>query len=159
MSTKKKGAKDNTICRNRRATYDYEIKETFEAGMILLGSEVKSLRQGKASINEAYAGEKNGKIALFNANISVYESANRFNHEPKRIRELLLHKKEQNRLLGAIARKGYTLVPMAMYFNDRGIAKIKLGLGVGKKNVDKRQSEKDKDWKRQKEQLSKESAH
>lgn len=154
--SKKKGDHDNTICRNRRATFDYEIEETLEAGLILMGSEVKSLRAGKASINEAYAGEKDGEIYLFNANITEYGPATRFNHEPKRPRKLLLHKREQQKLLGVLARKGYTLVPMAMYFNHRGIVKLKIGVGVGKKNVDKRETIKERDWQRQKERVMKE---
>lgn len=154
--SKKKGGHDNTICRNRRATFDYQIEETLEAGIILFGTEVKSLRTGKASITEAYAGEKDGEIYLFNANIAEYGPATRFNHEPKRPRKLLFHKKEQNKLLGVVARKGYTLVPMELYFNQRGIVKLKLGVGVGKKKADKRESIKERDWQRQKERVMKE---
>jgi SsrA-binding protein len=156
MCAKKKGSEDNTIARNRRATYDYEIEETVEAGLILFGTEVKSCREGKVSINEAYAGEKDGKLFLINANISEYGSGNRFNHEPKRYRELLLHKKELNKLLGVVARKGYTLVPMALYFNNRGLVKLKIGVGKCKKSEDKRETEKQRDWQRQKERIMKE---
>ncbi|MBP6986569.1 MAG: SsrA-binding protein SmpB [Alphaproteobacteria bacterium] len=155
MSVKKKGDEDNTIARNRRATFDYLIESTVEAGLILTGTEVKSCREGKVSINEAYAGEKNGVLYLLNANISEYGNANFMNHEPKRPRQLLLHKKEMNKLLGVIARKGYTLVPMALYFNARGIVKVKIGVGKGKKHEDKREAEKQRDWSRQKERILK----
>lgn len=155
MCAKKKGGEDNTIARNRRATYDYLIESTVEAGLILTGTEVKSCREGKVSINEAYAGEKNGTLYLLNANISEYDKAGRMNHDPKRPRQLLLHKKEINKLLGVIARKGYTLVPMAMYFNEKGIVKVKIGIGKGKKHEDKREAEKQKDWSRQKERILK----
>lgn len=156
MSGKNKGSTDTTICRNRRATYDYEIEDKIEAGIMLVGTEVKSLRAGKASINEAYAGEKGGELYLINANISIYDPAGRFNHDPKRARKLLVHKKELNKLLGASAKEGYTLVPMSLYFNARGIVKLQLGLGKGKKKADKRESEKERDWKRQKERLMRE---
>lgn len=156
MGAKKKGEEDRTIARNRRATFDYEIEDTVEAGLILMGSEVKSCRKGTVSIAEAYVGEKNGKLVLINANISEYIQAGRFNHEPKRMRELLVHKKEMSKLLGAVARKGYTLVPMAMYFNQRGLVKLKVGIGRGKKHEDKRETEKQRDWQRQKERLTRE---
>ena len=111
------------IAENRKARHDYLIEETLEAGIILQGSEVKSLRLGRASIAESYAGENNGKLALFNANIQVYPAA-RDNHDPKRLRELLVSRKERNKLLGMIRREGITLVPLALYFNDRGLVKI-----------------------------------
>jgi len=155
MSAKKKGDEDRTIARNRRATFDYEIEDTVEAGLILVGTEVKSCREGKVSINEAYVGEKNGKLVLINANISEYGQV-RYSHEPKRFRELLLHKKELNKLLGVVARKGYTLIPMALYFNQRGLVKMKVGVGKGKKAEDKRETEKQRDWQRQKERIMKE---
>lgn len=155
MCAKKKGEEDRTIARNRRATFDYEIEDIIEAGLILMSTEVKSCREGKVSINEAYVGEKNGKLVLINSNISEYSHGTRFNHEPKRFRELLVHKKELNKMLGAIVRKGYTLVPMAMYFNQRGLVKLKVGIGRGKKNEDKRETEKQRDWQRQKERLLK----
>jgi SsrA-binding protein len=155
MCAKKKGDEDSTIARNRRATFDYQIETIVEAGLILTGTEVKSCREGKVSINEAYAGEKHGKLFLINANISEYGNANRANHEPKRMRELLLHKKELNKMLGAIAIKGFTLVPMVMYFNNRGLVKIKIGIGKGKKSEDKRETEKQRDWARQKERIMK----
>ena len=140
------------IAENRRARHDYQIEETLEAGIILYGSEVKSLRNGRASITESYAGEHSGRLALFNANISVYP-ASRDNHQPKRVRELLVSKKQRNRLLGLIRREGVTLVPLSLYFSERGLAKLQIGLAKGRKKVDKRQAERDRDWSRQKERL------
>ncbi|MDP1723244.1 MAG: SsrA-binding protein SmpB [Alphaproteobacteria bacterium] len=134
------------IAQNRRARFDYIIKETFEAGLILKGSEVKSLREGHVSIQEAYATEINGAFYLVNATINIYKPANRFNHEPNAPRKLLLHKKQCSRLFGLIKREGITLVPMALYFNTRGLAKLELGIGKGKTKGDKRASEKEKDW-------------
>ena len=142
------------IAENRKARHDYLIEETLEAGIILQGSEVKSLRLGRASIAESYAGENNGKLALFNANIRVYPAA-RDNHDPKRVRELLVSRKERNKLLGMIRREGITLVPLALYFNDRGLVKIQIGIAKGKKKADKRQAERDRDWSRQKNRLLK----
>ena len=140
------------IAENRRARHDYQIEETLEAGIILHGSEVKSLRTGRASIAESYAGDNNGRLALFNANIPVY-SASRDNHQPKRVRELLVSRKQRNRLLGLIRREGVTLVPLSLYFNDRGLAKLQIGLAKGRKKEDKRQAERDRDWSRQKQRL------
>ena len=140
------------IAENRRARHDYQIEETFEAGIILHGSEVKSLRTGRASIAESYAGDNNGRLALFNANIPVYPSS-RDNHQPKRVRELLVSRKQRNRLLGLIRREGVTLVPLSLYFNDRGLAKLQVGLAKGRKKEDKRQAERDRDWSRQKQRL------
>ena len=140
------------IAENRRARHDYQIEETLEAGIILHGSEVKSLRTGRASIAESYAGDNNGRLALFNANIPVY-SASRDNHQPKRVRELLVSRKQRNRLLGLIRREGVTLVPLCLYFNDRGLVKLQIGLAKGRKKEDKRQAEKDRDWSRQKQRL------
>ena len=140
------------VAENRRARHDYQIEETLETGIILKGSEVKSLRTGRASIAESYAGEDQGRLALFNANIPVYP-ASRDNHAPKRVRELLVSKKERNRLLGLIRREGVTLVPLSLYFNDRGLAKLQIGLAKGKKKADKRQAERDRDWSRQKQRL------
>lgn len=138
------------IAQNRKARFEYEILETVEAGIVLVGSEVKSLRLGKTNITEAFADERNGEIYLINLNIEEYKGANRFNHEPKRPRKLLLHKREQDKLLGAIQRKGVTLIPLIMYFNHKGIAKISLGIGKGKKLYDKRATEKERDWQRDK---------
>ena len=140
------------VAENRRARHDYQIEETFEAGIILYGSEVKSLRVGRASISESYAGENNGRLALFNANIPVYP-ASRDNHQPKRVRELLVSRKQRERLLGLVRREGVTLVPLSLYFNDRGLAKIQIGLAKGRKKADKRQAERDRDWSRQKQRL------
>ena len=140
------------IAENRKARHEYQIEEKIEAGLILQGSEVKSLRSGRASIAESYAGEDNGHLVLFNANIPIYEPA-RVNHEPKRPRELLVKVRERNRMLGLIRREGMTLVPLAMYFNDRGVAKIQIGLAKGRKKQDKRQADKDRTWSRDKARL------
>jgi len=141
------------IAENRRARFDYEIVETFEAGIVLFGSEVKSLRTGRGtSIVESYAGEEKGELALINANIPVYTQA-RDNHEPKRIRRLLVSKKEKNKLLGQMRRDGMTLVPLSLYFNDRGLAKLSLGIAKGRKKHDKREVVKQRDWNRQKQRL------
>ena len=138
------------VAENRRARHEYEIEDTLEAGLILRGSEVKSLRTGRASIAESYAGEDNGRLVLFNANIPIYEPA-RDNHEPKRPRELLVKTPERNKLLGLVRREGMTLVPLALYFNDRGVAAV--GLAKGRKKQDKRQAAKDRDWGREKARL------
>ena len=143
------------VAENRRARHDYQIEETLEAGIILHGSEVKSLRTGRASIAESYAGEDNGRLALFNANIPVYP-ASRDNHQPKRMRQLLVSRKLRDRLLGLIRREGLTLVPLALYFNDRGLAKLQIGLAKGRKKADKRQAQRERDWSRQKQRLLRE---
>ncbi|MBT6095841.1 MAG: SsrA-binding protein SmpB [Rhodospirillaceae bacterium] len=143
----------NVAAQNRRARHDYLIQETIEAGIMLLGSEVKSLRDGKASIGEAYATEEHGELWLINAYIPEYSGASAFGHEPRGKRKLLVHRREMGKLLAAQQRKGMTLVPMKIYFNDRGIAKVLLGLGEGKKHHDKRQSTKERDWDRQKSRL------
>ena len=140
---------ERVVAQNRKARFNYIIEEEVEAGIILLGSEVKSIRAGKININESYADEKNGSIYLFNSNISTYEGANQFNHSPTRPRELLLHKKQINKLLGKIQIKGVTLVPLCLYFNRRGIIKVKIGIAKGKKLYDKRASIKERDEKRQ----------
>lgn len=121
-----------------------------EAGIVLLGSEVKSLRKGNANIQDSYATQKDEEIWLINAYIGEYEGSNRFNHEPRRPRKLLLHKKEVRKLIGKLKNKGYTLVPVSLYFNGKGIAKIKIGLGRGKKEFDKREDKKKRDWEREK---------
>jgi SsrA-binding protein len=138
------------VAQNRRARFDYEIVETLEVGIILTGSEVKSLRLGTSSINESFAGEMEGEIFLFNANIPEYLQANRFNHEPKRPRKLLMKKRQLTKFLGAIRRKGMTLIPLKLYFNAKGRAKLELGLGRGKRTVDKRHAIKERDWQRDK---------
>ena len=143
------------IAENRRARFDYDIIETIEAGIVLTGSEVKSLRTGRGtSIVESYAGEEGGQLALINANIPEYLQP-RDNHAPKRIRRLLVSAKEKNRLLGLVRRDGMTLVPMALYFNDRGKAKIQIGVAKGRKKQDKREVVKQRDWNRQKQRLLK----
>ena len=146
-----------TIAENRRARYDYAVEETFEAGIVLTGTELKSLRLGQCSLNEAHAGLKFGELYLMNAHIPEYQQAGKhMQHVPKADRKLLLHKKEINRLLGATAREGYTVIPLKMYFNERGRAKVLLGLAKGKKTVDKRESIKARDWARQKQRVMKE---
>ena len=140
------------IAENRKARHEYEVEEKIEAGIILLGSEVKSLRNGRVSIAESYAGETNGRLMLFNANIPIYEPA-RVNHEPKRPRELLVKTRERNRMLGLIRREGITLIPLVMYFNHRGVAKLLIGLAKGRRKQDKRQAEKDRSWQRDKARL------
>jgi SsrA-binding protein len=151
--TKKKDPSRRQIAANRKARFHYEIGESFEAGIALTGTEVKSLRVGKATIAESYADPRQNEIWLINANIPEYLQANRFNHEPKRPRKLLLHRKQINKLIGAVERDGMTIVPLLLYFNPRGRAKIELALARGKKLHDKRQSEKKRDWNRQKARL------
>ncbi|MDX2264145.1 MAG: SsrA-binding protein SmpB [Hyphomicrobiales bacterium] len=133
---------------NRRARFDYEVVETFEAGLMLDGSEVKALRMGRANIGESYAGEKGGEIFLINAYIPEYTQANRLNHETRRPRKLLLHRRQINKLIGAVRRDGMTLVPLKLYFNGQGRAKLELALAKGKKAHDKRESVKSRDWER-----------
>ncbi len=135
---------------NRRARHEYFIDETIEAGVVLLGTEVKSLRQGRANIADAYAREEGGELFLVNAHIAEYEQARRFNHDPLRPRKLLLNRRELDRLIGAVRREGVTVVPLAVYFNERGIAKVELGLARGKRKYDKRATEKERDWQREK---------
>jgi SsrA-binding protein len=141
---------------NRRARFDYHIEDTFEAGIALTGTEVKSLRSGEGSIAEAYAEIRDGEAWLVNANIPEFSHGNRFNHEPKRPRKLLLHAREIERLLGAVERKGMTLVPLSIYFNARGRAKVELALAKGKQAHDKRQATKERDWKRDKARIMRE---
>jgi SsrA-binding protein len=146
-------AGDRYAAQNRRARHDYLIQDTVEAGLVLRGTEVKVLRAGGASIAEAYADEQGGELFLVDANIPEYKAASHFGHEPKRPRKLLLHRKQMNRLLGAIRRDGMTLVPLSIYFNERGRAKIELGLARGKRKADKRQAEKDRDWQKNRARL------
>ena len=144
------------IAKNKRARFDYFIEEKLEAGLVLYGSEVKSLRDGRASINECHAGEKDGELYLFNAHIPEYKNTNqKFQHQPRRPRKLLLHKKEMNNILGAIQKKGITLVPISLYFSEKGIVKAELGIAKGKKQHDKRETEKQRDWDRQKSRIMK----
>ncbi len=142
-----------TVADNRRARFDYHLDETFDAGVVLVGSEVKSLRGGRASIQDAYAAEQDGEIWLINSHIPEYAGANRFNHEPRRQRKLLLKRKEIGKLIGSLKRGGVTLVPLSIYFNERGRAKVKIALARGKKLHDKRETEKARDWSREKQRL------
>jgi SsrA-binding protein len=144
---------DRYAALNRRARHDYLIEDKLEAGLVLHGTEVKSLRQGGASIAEAYADVQSGELFLVNANIPEYKASARFNHQPRRPRKLLLHRKQVDRLLGAVRREGVTIVPLALYFNERGRAKVELGLARGKRKADRRQAERDRDWQRNKARL------
>ncbi|WP_026379142.1 SsrA-binding protein SmpB [Afifella pfennigii] len=144
------------VADNRRARFDYEIGETFEAGLQLVGTEVKSLRQNKANIAESYVSPEGGEIWLINANIPEYLQANQFNHEPRRKRRLLLHQREIDKLAQGVEREGMTIVPLKLYFNARGIAKLEIALAKGKKAHDKRETEKKRDWQREKSRLLKE---
>ena len=148
------GLKVKTVAENRRARFDFFIDDVLEAGIMLTGSEVKSLRGGRASVNEAYAGLKDGELYLFNAYIPEYLQAGRIDqHEPKRPRKLLVRRRELDKLAAGIKQKGVTLVPMSVYFNDRGYAKVEIGLATGKKKHDKRESEKERSWQRDKARL------
>lgn len=143
---------------NRRARYDYELGERFEAGLMLAGTEVKSLRTGKATIAESYASvERSGEIFLINATIPEYLQANRFNHEPKRSRKLLLHAREIAKIQQGVEREGMTIVPLKIYFNEKGRAKIEIALAKGKKVHDKRETERKRDWNREKSRLLKQN--
>lgn len=156
--TKRKGKnfiEHGTVAVNRRARFDYEIEEEVEAGLQLTGSEVKALRLGRASITEAHAGEKTSELYLFNAHIGDYPAAVD-PHRPRRPRKLLVHRRERHKLLGRAQESGYTLVPMTLYFNNQGLAKLKIGLGRGKRKIDKRETEKEREWKRRKDQLMRE---
>ena len=141
--------KVKTVAENRRARFEYFIETVYEAGIALTGTEVKSLRGGEGSIAESYAEVKDGQVWLVNANVPEFSHGNRFNHEPKRPRKLLLHEREINKLHGAVAREGMTLVPLSIYFNGRGRAKVELALAKGKKTHDKRETIKERDWKRE----------
>jgi SsrA-binding protein len=144
------------VAENRKARFNYDIEERLEAGIALKGSEVKSLRAGRANIAESYASEEGGELYLVNAHIAEYAGAARDGHAPTRPRKLLLHAREIARLIGGIHRQGMTLVPLKLYFNARGIAKVELGLAKGKKLHDKRETEKRRDWERQKRRLMRE---
>jgi SsrA-binding protein len=145
-----------TVAENRRARYDYEIIDTLEAGIMLTGTEVKSLRTGKAQITESYASPEEGELWLINAHIPEYREANRFNHEERRRRKLLVSKRELARLANEVNRAGNTIVPLKLYFNDRGMAKLLIGLAKGKKHYDKRATEASRDWNREKARVMKE---
>ena len=141
------------VADNRKARFNYFIDDTMEAGLALTGTEVKSLRSGKATIAESYADSRDGEIWLINSNIPEYLQANRFNHVPKRPRKLLLHRRQINKLLGAVEREGMTLVPLKLYFNEKGRAKVELALARGKKLYDKRDTEKKRSWDRERGRL------
>ncbi|MBV7266783.1 SsrA-binding protein SmpB [Erythrobacter ani] len=145
--------KRKTVAENRRARFDYHIDEKFEAGLALQGTEVKSLRAGEATIAESYAEVKDGEVWLINSNIPEYSHGNRLNHEPRRPRKLLLNSRQIGKLFGAVERKGMTLVPLSIYFNGQGRAKVELALAKGKQAHDKRATIKDRDWKRDKARL------
>ena len=141
------------IAENRRARFDYFIEETLEAGLALVGTEVKSLRDGRANIAESYAAVEGREIVLVNADIPPYGHANRFNHEPRRPRKLLLHRRQIDKLIGAVQREGRTIIPLKLYFNDKGRAKLELALAKGKKLHDKRETSAERDWQRDKARL------
>ncbi len=158
MSSKRGGAKKRpgggkAVAENRRARFDYEVLDTFEAGLVLVGTEVKSLREGKANIAESYISPEGGELWLINADIPEYRFGNRFNHEPRRKRKLLMHRREIDKLAQAVQRQGMAIVPLKMYFNERGRVKLLIGLARGKKTHDKREAQKRRDWQRQKARL------
>jgi len=140
MTRTAKETKDSVVATNRKAYHDYFIEEKFEAGIVLTGTEVKSLRDRRANLQDSYASVKNGEVFLYHCHISPYSHGNMMNHDPLRVRKLLLHKKEINKLLGKTQQKGLTLVPLRIYFSDRGKAKLELGLAKGKKQYDRRES-------------------
>ena len=163
MSARSGGAKPKSgepnrrvVADNRRARFDYEILNTYEAGLVLVGSEVKSLRQGRASLADSYAAVNDGELWLVNAHIPEFKQANRLNHEPRRPRKLLLSKREIHRLSGGVQREGLTVVPLKVYFNERGMAKAEIALARGKKQHDKRETEKQRSWQREKSRLLRE---
>ncbi|MGF1562868.1 MAG: SsrA-binding protein SmpB [Geminicoccaceae bacterium] len=153
-----KGGGRRIVAQNRRAFHDYHIDERIEAGLVLQGTEVKSLRSGRANIGDAYAAEDHGELWLVNAYIPEYEGGNRFNHETKRARKLLVRRKEMARLFSSVQRKGNTLVPLSIYFTQRGLAKVEIGVARGKKEFDKRAAKRDRDWSREKQRLLKHDA-
>lgn len=156
MTSSKTSAGRRRVAENRKARFNYFIDEEVEAGLVLVGTEVKSLRAGQASIADAYAEVRNGEAWLVNAHIPEYSHGNRFNHDSRRPRKILMHQREISRLGAATREKGVTLVPLAIYFNPRGIAKVSIGLARGKKLHDKRDVQKERDWQRQKQRLLKE---
>ncbi len=145
--------KSRIVAENRKARFNYFIDETMEAGLALTGTEVKSLRLGKATIAESYADARGNEIWLINSNIPEYLQANRFNHTPKRPRKLLLHRRQINKLIGAVERDGMTLVPLKIFFNEKGRAKVELALARGKKLYDKRDTDKKRSWERDRSRL------
>lgn len=153
---KKSDPNNRVVAENRKARHNYEIGDVIEAGLQLTGTEVKSLRVGKANIAESYASDESGEIVLINSHIPEYDQGNRFNHEPRRPRKLLLHKREIAKLLQAVQRDGMTIVPLKLYFNNKGIAKLAIAVARGKKAYDKRQDAKKRDWQRDKARLMRE---
>lgn len=152
-----KGGSRRTVAENRKARRNYEVEETFEAGIALVGTEVKSLRAGQGNIAESYASDKRGELYLYNAHIPEYSQASNFlNHDPRRPRKLLLHKREMAKLIVGIQREGMTVVPLRLYFNERGMAKLELALAKGRKLHDKRETERKRAWQRQKSRLLRE---
>jgi len=145
----KKNENNKLVAENRRARFDYAIEDTLEAGIQLVGTEVKALRSGRANIAESYASAEKGELWLINSTIPIYPPAGQFNHEPRRPRKLLVRARELKKLVGAVEREGRTLAPLKLYFNDRGIAKVQIALATGKKAHDKRAATKDREWKRQ----------
>ncbi len=141
------------IAENRRARYDYFLEEPFEAGLVLTGSEVKSLRVGRANIAESYVSVEGDEVVLINADIPPFAQANRFNHEPRRHRKLLLHRKQLDRLIGAVQREGRTIIPTKLYWSDKGLAKLEIAVAKGKKLHDKREATAERDWQRDKARL------
>jgi len=148
-----KAQERKAVAQNRKARHDYFVTSTLEAGMVLLGTEVKSLREGGCQLTDAHAAERDGELWLINAHIPEYRGGNRFNHEPKRARKLLINRRERDKLIGAVTRDGMTVVPLQIYFNERGIAKCELGLAKGKKKADKRATDRERDWSRERARL------
>ena len=157
MNQRRDDPNNRTVAENRKARFSYEVLDTLEAGLVLTGTEVKSLREGHANIQESYASVEGGEIWLINSYLPEYLQANRFNHEPRRRRKLLLNKREMAKLGQAVDREGMTMVPLKIYFNDRGRAKLELALAKGKKLHDKRETVKERDWNRQKSRLLKDN--
>ena len=153
MAKKEKEERFKIAAENRKARHNYYIESTVEAGVMLVGTEVKALREGHATIAESYAHTKDGEVFLVNAYIPEYKAGNRFNHEVRRVRKLLLHKREIAKLAQGVEREGMTLIPLKLYFNPKGRAKIELGLAKGKKLHDKRETDKKRDWEREKGRL------
>lgn len=150
---KKKTSNTGVVAENRKARFNFELSDPIEAGIVLKGTEVKSLRTGKANIAESYASAEGSELFLINSHIAEYKQGNRFNHEEKRPRKLLLNRRELNRLIVAVQKEGMTIVPLKLYFNEKGIAKLQIALGKGKRTIDKRETEKKRDWDRQKARL------
>ncbi len=156
MAAKKADPNNKTIAENRRARFDYAVEDTFEAGIVLVGTEVKALREGRANIAESYVAIEGKNAMLINANIPIYPPASQFNHPPTQPRRLLLKRREVNKLMAETQRKGRTIVPLKMYFNDKGIAKLLIGIATGKDNRDKRDTQKKRDWQRDKARIMRE---